>query len=386
MRSPWLTPPVGLSASGQGRDLFVLAAVRAFALGAPCPEPPADESWLEVAEDAGVLVVLLDHLQRSGHPVPASADQGRYRGIATRMRAMVDVHDVGAALDSAGVRWLVVKGPVLAEAVYSRTSVRSYSDLDVLVHPEDLGIALQALQEARFGLLDQNWGLIASSGRGEVSLTTPNGNLLDLHWNLVNDRRTRRSFALDVRAMVDRRIHVDVDGQSVPALDPLDTVLHLGLHAGLSGGHRLQWLLDLHQAVRWSRCTPEELATRAAQLRLRLPMRVMLDRVARYLDPEFSEWAQGMPAGAGWTRVCAAVSALALPLGARTGRRTGRLVFASTRPTTVGSLIACIRAALVAVRDSVPLLDRSVGVAVLHAASGNSADRDRWLAEARASG
>jgi hypothetical protein len=384
-RVRWLTQGVSRRESARGADSFVLDVVRSYASGGPCPQPPMDERWVDAADAAGVLPIVLDQLQRAGHPLPSSVERARYRGVATYLRALVDLRDVAAPLDRAGVRWVLLKGAALAQVVYDRPAVRWYSDLDVLVHPEDLGVALEVLEQAGFSVLDRNWELIAATGRGEISLETRAGNLLDLHWHLINDRRTRRAFAVDVSAMMERRVVVDIDGLAVPILDPLDTVLHVALHASLAGGHRLLWLLDLHQAIRWSGCDLQTLNNRAAEMNAQLPLRAMLKRTSQFVDPSLDSWATRVPAPAPWAGLCAIVSALAPPLGVRRGRRTGRLVFSSTRATTAASLLAVVRAALTAVRDGLPFLEHSVDLPQLQSSRGTEADRDSWVAGARRS-
>jgi hypothetical protein len=56
----------------------------------------------------------------------------------------------------AGVPWLVVKGPALAE-LHGAPDLRAYSDLDVLVPSAAFGDALAALESAGAAVLARNW-------------------------------------------------------------------------------------------------------------------------------------------------------------------------------------------------------------------------------------
>jgi hypothetical protein len=302
--------------------------------------------------------------------------------VTTQLRARAELAALIRALGPTTVRWVVLKGPILADIVYRRPAVRTYTDLDVLVHPHDLGEALDALEGAGFELVDRNWELVARSGRGEINLTIPNGGLLDLHWHVVNDGRARSQFSVDVRSMVSRRVTVDIDGLSVPTLDPVDTIVHLALHASLSGGHRALWLLDLQQAVLHGGCTVEELRERAQEMRTDLVVQVMLARAARYVDQRLEEWASDIRTRVSWTRLCEMVSGSAPPLGVRPGKHTGRLVFSATRATTGGSAAAVIRSAG---QRGILMLRKPVTRETLHASDGTPADRALWIAGARLS-
>ncbi|WP_414719755.1 nucleotidyltransferase family protein [Streptomyces sp.] len=375
--------------AGGGRPddaTFVLDAVRSYALDTACPEPPPGGTWLAVAAQARVLPVILDHLALSGRPLPKGAGDWPYVGMATHLRSLVEIRAVQSAFAGTGVRWVVVKGVVLADIIYRRPSVRPYSDLDVLVHPADLGPALDALEAAHFEVVDRNWQLIADSGRGEISLRTPMNTTLDLHWHLLNEASIRAQFFLDVAAMVERRTTVDIDGLVVPTLRPDDTVVHLALHAALSGGHRLQWLLDLQQALRWSDLSVAEVAVTARRAGAVLAVQTMAARASQHVDPGLRSLVRRLGRPSPWTVAATVVSRRVPPLGTETGRRTGRLFFGATRSTTARSVAELVRASTAAGRRRVTNLDDSVDVSVLRTPAGDSVDRRRWVAAAAAAG
>ena len=208
--------------------------------------------------------------------------------LAEHMRALgVVVHLLKRALDPVLGPWGVVKGPVLSGFVYDRPDLRSYRDVDVLVRPEELGVAVTALEAEGCELLDRNWTLLQREMLGELHLLTPNGMVVDLHWSLHNRERLRRTFPAPTGELLDRGAEVLLAGSPVRTLDPLDTLVHLTLHAAMSGGDLLVWLKDIEQA--WGHVEPDQLPDRVEEWRARLPVSAMLSRTARVLGLNIGE-------------------------------------------------------------------------------------------------
>jgi hypothetical protein len=194
---------------------------------------------------------------------------------------------VQAALDDAGVPWVVVKGPVLVELLYGAAGRRTYHDLDVLVRPSDFRTAVERLQAIGGRLLDRNWPLLHRERRGQVHVELHPGMSLDLHWDLVNVHRRRMS--IDTGALLDRRVRLDVGGVSAPTLDTADSVIHLAVHAALSGGDLLVWLKDVERAVAVRPPSWDEVVARSAAWRVSGPVAVILERARTIVGADVPE-------------------------------------------------------------------------------------------------
>lgn len=232
----------------------------------------------------GCLWTALRAAGRTDLPGAAAVRAAHAATVAGHLRALADLALVDRALSTAGVGYLVFKGPVLAELVYRRPDLRSYVDVDVLVAPADFAAALAALEAAGCTVYERNWQLVRDRLLGELRLFTPGGLVLDLHWHVIADRSTRSAFRVDLAAVRARARAVRLAGREVCTLDPADTVVHLALHASLAGGHRLIWLKDLEQAL----LTPDrpewtELEARAAEWRAGPAVALMLSRARRTL-------------------------------------------------------------------------------------------------------
>jgi putative nucleotidyltransferase-like protein len=204
--------------------------------------------------------------------------------VGRHLRTLSDLELVLDVLGGYSIAPLVVKGPVLAGAVYRRPDLRGYVDLDVLVAPAEFPVALPALERAGCEVFERNWPLVRDRRLGALRLTTPAGTVLDLHWHPFYERSVRAAVPVDVGAVRARARTVELAGRRVRTFDALDTLVHLAVHAALDGGDRLVWCKDIEQALLY-RAVPDwdQLAARAAQWHAAPAVALMLGRARRWL-------------------------------------------------------------------------------------------------------
>jgi hypothetical protein len=293
------------------------------------------------AVPAGALAELA-HGHRLGAVVrmlgagPLGWDEGRLApyvasrtgALMVNMLALSTCRWLGEVLGAAGVDYVVVKGPVLSELAYPRPDLRPYGDLDVLVSRSALRPAVEALLAAGAVLVDRNWPLASAQQRAELSLRTPTGFALDLHWHLINHPAERARFRLNPAEMLERRVNRTLGGVVVPCLDDEDQLLHLALHAVLSGGHLLQWTVDFVLWARERAPRTDVVGDRADRYALRLVLEVMQRRVAHVVGQPL---VQLVPPGSGsWLALVDAVDRLRPPGRPVLGRHTWSAVLGCT--------------------------------------------------------
>lgn len=203
---------------------------------------------------------------------------------AVHLTALEDLRTATSLLSSAGVGHLVVKGPVLAEHYYPSADLRMYDDLDLVIAPGDFQKAIDAMESAGLELVDRNWALIRSEGRAQLHLRLPLGTLADVHWSLLNRGSVREAFDLDPHVLFARARSLTVAGIEIQTLDEVDTLLHLCVHATLSGGDRLVWSKDIERAIRVDAPLWDEVVRRAREWRAGPSVAIALDRASRMLD------------------------------------------------------------------------------------------------------
>ncbi len=262
------------------------------------------------------------------------------RGMDRHVRALGDLARLGPPLDALGVPWLVVKGPVLAELHYTRPDLRSYSDLDVVVPASAVDDVLAALGEQGATLLDRNWRLLRELQVGEVLLRLRHETLLDLHWHLFTAPALRQTFRPSMAELLERARPARVGGTAIRTLDPLDTLVHLGAHATLSGGHRLVWLKDLERVVAGAPPNWDDLVARARSWGMGPAVALALSRARRALAvPVPAGVPEAMAGGRAYLVAGAAVDLVAPPARSGGNRSIALLLSRSARADTASTAI-----------------------------------------------
>lgn len=240
---------------------------------------------------------------------PAAAreavEAAHFNNALRQARVLADLQDLAGILDTVEVPWIVVKGPAVAKALFPDRLLRDYLDLDVLVPRQRLAQVLDALETAGAFLLDRNWPLIAQQMRSELSVILPGGTLLDLHWSLLHDRRERGIFCVSTEEFLARSRALTSGGVRFRAAGAEDQLIHLAVHAFITGGHRLSWLKDLQLAATAS---PDwdAVVERSRRWRVAGPVAVMLDRAADALGaPVPRAVTRALLPGLGWRQLSA---------------------------------------------------------------------------------
>ena len=150
--------------------------------------------------------------------------------------------------ESAGIEALAYKGPVLAKTLYGDVTERQYSDLDILIRPEDVSKAKAAVLAVGYTcypeLRAQEEPAYIASGCGYVFHAAAGRNLLDLQWRIVP---RFYSIDFDVAHFLDRADQIAVGGHSVRTLRAVDLLLVLCVHAAKHVWLQLSWLCDITQ-------------------------------------------------------------------------------------------------------------------------------------------
>jgi hypothetical protein len=166
------------------------------------------------------------------------------------------------------VRSLMLKGPVLAEAIYGDLSMRTSKDLDILIPFQDLEKVAKIL--FALGYEDDDAPRILNNLRRKthhISYTNPQRNIqIEVHWQLNPGSTNEPSF----NELWERRRTGSRSSCPVYFLSEKDLFFNLVTHGTRHGWFRLRWLTDIDRMVRqglnWCQLLPSLMRYDAAHL------------------------------------------------------------------------------------------------------------------------
>jgi hypothetical protein len=300
MRSSTIAPPDELPSPGSGLDgrqitsathLLGLCLRETGDLDAPRAVRLLDLTRPEViyalALYHGVSGLIYERLRRLGgapDTLLAALQSDFELSVHRHLQSTWELSRLKPTLDGTGFPWVVVKGPALVELLYGGQGGRLYQDLDILVDPTGFGEILGALEGNGLQPLDRNWTVLRREMRGEVHYLTVSQMQVDLHWNLVNMYRGRMN--IPTRELLQRAIAVPLAGVEACTLDPIDSLIHLCVHAAISGGDRILWLKDIERAIAVRSPEWDQLVSRSRRWNVAAPVGLMLSRSAQFLGAQ----------------------------------------------------------------------------------------------------
>lgn len=152
-------------------------------------------------------------------------------------------------LAGAGVKPVALKGLDFLHRIYPEVDLRATDDVDLLIRRDDLAPALEVLREAGWQLPPEpkTTHYIRSSHHLPLRSPGPIHVEFELHWNLAQSER----YAIDVDALFERAIPLDIAGRQLLRLEDNDVVAHLLIHHfSHYFDRRLKWLVDLQRLDR----------------------------------------------------------------------------------------------------------------------------------------
>jgi len=353
------------------RDLSQFDAVTASALLART----SPEIVLALAEYHGVTGLAYERLRTlpsTPEAFVATLHDRYIQAVQGHLRVIWGLAQLQPLLDATGAPWAIIKGPVAVELLYSAPGQRAYQDLDLLVAPTAFRDVLAALEAAGSEVMDRNWPRLRKEMLGEVHVRAPRGTSLDVHWNLINMNRGRMS--IDSEEVLGRAVRREIGGIMVPVLDPADMVVHLAVHAALSGGDRLLWLKDIERASGALDPSWEAVVERARRWNVAAPAGLILGRARDVLDAPIPGWVPVQLVGrrtAGLVRFVERLSPWELSVGRLTA--ASHVISRSVSQGLVGASLWFVRRTL---RSLDP---REPAASSAFTARGNDTDREAFI-------
>lgn len=216
------------------------------------------DDFLRLAHHHRVYPTVYLHLKLLQHPaVPQAAMQvlaSEYRRNSFFMLQLCgEMERVGRAMGNNGVRCLVLKGPVLAEALYGDMTKRTSKDLDLLVPPSGMECAEQILHDCGYEeTIPEPSPLVFRlrkdpAGEYHKSYIHPGNKVqIELHWRMNGKHGREPSFD----ELWEQRGRSPLTPSPVYYLGREHLFYSLVTHGARHGWFRLRWLADIDHMLR----------------------------------------------------------------------------------------------------------------------------------------
>lgn len=241
-------------ASPEFRFLATLTANAAGTPDRPGPigSPLSGARLLQVIERHRMPSSVMALLAQS--PNVLTADQRErlnekiVRSRMSALRMTAELIRIVAALDGAGIRHLILKGPPLSQRLYGDIAARHSKDLDILVEPQALAASHEVLTRLGYRRTHAAIPLPAKSAairhveKDDSYINVDCQVEVELHWRLFN---LAALMPLPFEAMWTEQDTVTLGGRAIAVLSPRHEFLYLCCHGALHGWFRLKWLQDI---------------------------------------------------------------------------------------------------------------------------------------------
>jgi hypothetical protein len=167
---------------------------------------------------------------------------------ANNLRMTQELFRVLDTLTEAGIEAIAFKGPVLAVQGYGDLSMRSFSDLDVLIRESDFDVTYKILLKNGFTPnypIDSRTKKKLAIFKGQFAFSMRAINL-DVHWQL-NQTWVSVSWPLD--SAWDNLSTISIYEQDIKTLSPELSVILICVHGVKHFWQELKWLADLTHII-----------------------------------------------------------------------------------------------------------------------------------------
>ena len=264
-------------------DAEALEAARQIAV-----KDKLDWDKLQQTLDAEGLIPLVYQVIRNQNIIPTSIESKwqkvYYHNACRNTLLFKELATVLHTLKTAGVEVIVLKGAALAEMIYGNIAARPMSDLDLLIHPENLSLTRQVLAKLGYtatgvdmqtGFTEEfrNEGTFYKQGIVDI--------YIDLHWRLISPVYYQRRFGTDW--FWETCLPVKINQSPALILGCEAEVLYLCAHLMLHhDGKSLLWLHDIAAVINFygEKIDWELVISKAKEYNLVLSLQKILWRVA----------------------------------------------------------------------------------------------------------
>lgn len=178
------------------------------------------------------------------HSLERMEQHNRFR----MLHLLAELHRLCSSFHHAGIRMLVMKGPLLAQSLYGDIALRTSKDLDLLISIDDLELAESILIRMGYRIIpgmprvfdDWKWR------EHHFSYHNPSSDIqVELHWRMHPNVHYEPGF----EELWAKRHTTESGDYEIHTLSKTDLFLYLVVHGARHGWFRLRWLIDICRMI-----------------------------------------------------------------------------------------------------------------------------------------
>lgn len=216
----------------------------------------AGVDWKYIRETAiqhGIIPLLYKRLKEDMGDLVPPEELSEFRKLfmanaVNNIRMTQQLLKVLNMLADAGVEAMPFKGPALAVQAYGDLSIRSFSDLDVLIHEKDFDLSYYLLTKNGFVpecTIDSITKKKLAMRKKDLSFSKENF-FLEVHFNFFE---RYQSVNLDIAHIRKQRKSVSLNEQIVWTISNNDLLVILCIHGTMHLWNHLKWLADISYLI-----------------------------------------------------------------------------------------------------------------------------------------
>ncbi|OGC22833.1 hypothetical protein A2291_08610 [candidate division WOR-1 bacterium RIFOXYB2_FULL_42_35] len=217
------------------------------------------QEYISLASSQGLLQLTYwktKHLPEPFHPPKEIFEQLRQAFMANYVKFLQTEQQLKVlcgAFNTAGIKVLLLKGPAFAQSIYPHPALRSFSDIDILVNPENVTKTKAVLRQLDYQSHTQEFEHFQGL-RNEESFSskgkTPALKSIDLHWDIHCFFGILKHVS--VKDYFDNSISITTPQLAFLTLNPVDALIHAAVHMRMThhGSFRLSWVADMAMLIK----------------------------------------------------------------------------------------------------------------------------------------
>lgn len=169
------------------------------------------------------------------------------RNLARNMQKRTVLLAVLDRLESQGIRTVVLKGNALVHTIYRDESLRTFTDIDLLINRSGLDAGKRVMSGLGYRLASGIYPVSDELNEElgcEWTYVNQDGVIIELHWDLLDKQSP---FTIDPAQLIERAVPFLLDGRRIYALTVEDELVHLCIHQFKHHWQRLRDLCDINE-------------------------------------------------------------------------------------------------------------------------------------------